>query len=387
MATKTSHDVDHDAYRLTARINLDAITQNWRQLETLANGTKAMPVLKADAYGHGIIEVAKALNHSGCDAIFTTSIQEAVDIAISCPSLKIAYFDGPSPKDEDKILEHNFISVVNSLDQLHCLAEICRKRQVRLPAILHIDTGMNRLGLGIDEIKAFGIHPDLEMIDWQVVMSHLAVADDPSDPMNAAQKNTFDAFLGDRPTALKSAKASLSATAGIMLGKDFHYDLTRPGIGLYGMAPDPDLTPHLINQLLPTITLSGRVLQIRSAPEGSTIGYGKSHHNKRDCRLATIGGGYADGITRQMSNNGGWSKAGLTAPIVGRVSMDVHVIDITDWPDDTLSVGDCVDFITNGQDVHEIAKKSGTIAHDVLTRLGLRAKRHYAGNIVKELDL
>lgn len=383
MAGPSSHDVD----RLTAEINLDAIISNWRCLEKLAPNTTAMPVLKADAYGHGMIPVAKALSASGCKTVFTASVDEAVDIIKACPTLKVAYFDGPSPCDEDAIITHGLIAVINNPDQMHLLASMGRTHGITLPAMLHVDTGMNRLGMCLDDIDEWGSHPDLDHIDWQVVMSHLAMADSPSDPMNRAQKDAFDAFLMHRPPALASAKASLSATAGIMLGEEFHYDITRPGIGLYGMAPAADLAPDLVGQLSPTIRLSGRVMQISTAREGSTIGYGRTHMNTSDCRLATIGGGYADGIPRQLSNNGAWTKSGHVAPIVGRVSMDVHVVDITHWPDDALCVGDNLDFITNGDDIHHIAALSGTIAHDVLTRLGLRAKRHYAGTIVKEIDV
>lgn len=372
-----------DASRLVARIDLDAIVKNWRQLETL--GTKAVPVLKADAYGHGLLEVAQALSHSGCDSIFTASIEEASQIALSCPALKIAYFDGPSAHDIEPIISYGLISVINSIEQLQCLAGFSRTYGAKLPAILHVDTGMNRLGLSADEVLVLKTHPDLDMLDWQIVMSHLAMADHPRDAMNQEQKARFDSFLKDRPPALQSAKTSLSATAGIMLGKEYHYDLTRPGIGLFGMAPVPDLAPEKIKKLSPTITLSGRILQIKTAPHGSTVGYGMTHKTHRDCRLATVGGGYADGIPRQISNHAEWTKAGHKAPIIGRVSMDVHVIDITDWPDDVLAVGDTIDFITTEKDVHKIAGISDTIAHDILTRLGLRAKRYYAGTIAKEL--
>ena len=383
MATPSSRDVD----RLTAHINLDAIIRNWQQLEALAPNTSAMPVLKADAYGHGMIPVAKALAAAGCVTVFTASIAEAVDIKQACPSLNIAFFDGPSPQDEDAIIAHGLIAVVNNRDQLHCLAAMGRAHNVKLPAMLHVDTGMNRLGIDLNDITSWRDHPDLDQIDWQVVMSHLAMADMPSDPMNVAQKSAFDAFLANRPPALASAKASLSATAGIMLGEGFHYDITRPGIGLYGMAPAADVAPDLVAQLSPALRLSGRVLQIGTARAGSTVGYGKTHTASINSTLATIGGGYADCIPRQLSNNGAWTKSGYEAPIVGRVSMDVHVVDITDWPDDALAVGDALDVITNADDIHHIASLSGTIAHDVLTRLGLRAKRHYAGTIVKELDL
>ena len=373
--------------RLSAVIDLDAVVHNWQMLEKMASGTKAMPVLKADGYGHGMTAVAKALSRAGCEAVFTASLDEALSIKAKLPEMKIAYFDGPQDDDVDILLTHDIVPVLNCPEQLDVMMSAAQKADRKLPVILHLDTGMNRLGFSRAEAEALSLRDDLDHLDWQMVMSHLAMADDPEDEMNGHQKAAFDQFLENRPLALKDAKASLSATGGILLGPDYHYDVTRPGIGLYGMAPAPDLATHKIASLKPSMILKGRVLQIREAEAGGTVGYGMSHQLKNRCRLATLGGGYADGIMRQLSNCGYWQKDGHIAPIVGRVSMDVHVVDISDWPEDSLKVGDMISFIETGQDVHQIAKKSGTIAHDVLTRLGLRAKRHYAGEIVHELDL
>jgi alanine racemase len=205
--------------------------------------------------------------------------------------------------------------------------------------------------------------------------------------MNVEQRSAFDAFLEKRPPALAKSKPSLSATGGVMLGQDYHYDLIRPGIGIFGTTPAPGVAPEKVKTLSPVLSLHGRVLQIRSVPAGSTVGYGRSHKFNRPSRLATLGGGYADGILRQLSNQGCWNKEGFSAPLVGNVSMDVHVIDITDWPEDHVAEGDLITFINDSFDIHDVAKKTQTIAHDVFTRLGLRAKRHYAGNIVKKLDI
>ncbi len=373
-----------DADRLSAYIDLGAIIHNWRQFETMAHGVPAAPVLKADAYGHGMIPVANALHNAGCNLVFTASIDEAVLLAAAIPSLQIAYFDGPHPNDMDAVLAHHIIPVVNTPEQCDVLVaaarNAARNAETTIPAMLHVDTGMNRLGISPKEIDEFFARDDLGHIDWQVIMSHLAMADAPDDPMNTDQRRQFDAIYAARPAAMASARASLSATGGVMLGADFHYDLTRPGIGLYGMAPMPEISPHLTSALRPAMRLEGRVLQIRDVPAGASVGYGQSYRAERPSRLATIGGGYADGLLRQLSNQSHWTHDGRIAPIVGRVSMDVHVIDITDWPIDALNVGDAITFIAAGDDIHDIAKKTATIAHDVLTRLGLRAKRHYAGD-------
>jgi alanine racemase len=376
-----------DAERLIAVIDLDAIVKNWRQMVTLAKGVPAIPVLKADAYSHGMIPVARALFQAGCQSAFTASIDEAVILAEAVPGLSLAFLDGPHARDMDTIRHHGLVPVINSSDQFETLADDARRHESRIQAMLHIDTGMNRLGFSLDEADQLFLQDDLDCADWLVVMSHLAMADTPEDAMNIRQKTAFGGILAKCPPALAKAKASLSATGGVMLGEDYHYDVTRPGIGLYGLAPAPGFAPECVKTLSPTLSLHGRVLQIRSAAAGDTVGYGGSHTLTRPSRLATIGGGYADGIFRHMSNQGHWSKNGLSAPVVGRVSMDAHVIDITDWPEGNLAEGDVISFIKDGSDIHDIAEKSGTIAHDVLTRLGLRAKRYYGGEIVKELDL
>jgi alanine racemase len=376
-----------DASRLIAVIDLDAIIKNWKQMETLAAGATAIPVIKADAYGHGMIPVAKALFTAGCKTVFTATIDEAVTLAEAIPELTIAYFDGPLARDMEIIRHHGLVPVINSPAQLEVVAGDACRHEIKIQAMLHIDTGMNRLGFNLDETNQLFSSDDLNCADWLVVMSHLAMTDIPDDDMNIQQKSAFDTLLGKRPPALAKSIPSLSATGGVMLGRDYHYDLIRPGIGIFGTTPAPDIAPEMVKTLSPVLSLHGRVLQIRSAPEGCTVGYGKSHKFNRPSRLATLGGGYADGIFRQLSNQGCWNKDGFSAPIVGNVSMDVHVIDITDWPEDHIAVGDLITFISNGLDIHAIAKKTGTIAHDVFTRLGLRAKRHYAGNIVKKLDI
>ena len=373
--------------RLSAVIDLDAIVHNWQMMEEMAPHTAAMPVLKADGYGHGIVPVAKALFHAGCTAIFTASLEEAIQIKQDLPDLEIAFFDGPQDGDIDAIKAFNLITVLNSPTQLDVMINAAKAHDHQFKVMLHLDTGMNRLGFNAGEAALLSEREDLGCLDWLLILSHLAMADEPDDPMNAEQKAAFDHFLETRPAILAGVKASLSATAGIMLGSGYHYDVTRPGIGIYGMAPAPDVAPDQVAKLRPAISLRGRVLQIRDANAGESVGYGKSCRLNRPCRLATIGGGYADGIMRQLSNQGDWMINGHNAPIVGRVSMDVHVVDITDCPHDSLKVGDMVSFIETADDVHMIAKNSATIAHDVLTRLGLRAKRHYAGVIVKELDL
>ena len=365
--------------RLEAEINLDAIVENWKTLNTLSGTATASAVVKADGYGHGMAMVARALAHAGCDLFFTASLDEALSLRAVLPKAKIGYFDGFDAHDHDEVIHHRIMPTIADRDQLQRLDRLARDEGVTIPALLHIDTGMNRLGFNYKEADQLFDREEFKAGHWQMIYSHLASADAPEDAMNPKQQSDFDRLIAH--PSLSGIPASLAATAGILLGADYHYDITRPGIGLYGLMPNPDQ----VEGLRPALSLYGRVLQIRDAEAGETVGYGASETLTRRSRLATIGGGYGDGINRLLSGKGMVKKNGFTARMIGRVSMDVHVVDITDWPQDHLATGDAVTLIGDGLSVHDWAEKCQTIPYEMLTTLGLRAKRHYAGAILSHL--
>ena len=358
--------------RLRAEINLSVIRSNWATLQQLSGHAMASAVVKADAYGHGMAAVAKTLSQAGCSMFFTASIEEAAALRAILPDADIAYFDGLASQDMEAVLTHRIMPSVGDGTQLQYLETLAAQKGEPVPALLNIDTGMNRLGTAPAFVHDMIDHDGFHAGDWRMVYSHLACADDPGHPMNQKQREQFKASVAH--PALASIPKSLAATGGIVLGGDYHFDVTRPGLGLYGLTPNGDP----IKGLQPALSLKARVLQIRHAESGETVGYGASHPLSRKSRLATIAGGYADGINRKLSGQGQVRVADLTAPMIGRVSMDVHVIDITDWPAHALAVGDWVTLVGDGLSVHDWAKNCDTIAYEMLTTLGLRAKRHYA---------
>ncbi len=381
------NDAEMAAARLVAHVDLDAIAANWRLMDDMSGSANAGAVVKANAYGHGMAAAAIALAHAGCTQFFTASIDEAITLRGVLPENNhdIAYFDGLDKADIDAVINLNITPSINTPAQLKLLAQLAATEGKPIPAMLQLDTGMNRLGFNGEAATEMLNSPDLATGDWRLVFTHLIAGDNPENPLNHLQLRRFNALTA----AISSVPRSIAATAGIMLGAskceggaDFHDDVTRPGLGLYGISPNPNL-PH---GLTPVLTLSAKVLQIRNALKGETVGYDASHTLTRDSRLATIAGGYADGINRKLSNQGNAAKDGMVAPMIGRVSMDVHVIDITDWPPHALNEGDRVMLIGGGITVEDIAKKIDTIPYEVLTTLGLRAKHHYASAIIEQFD-
>ena len=371
------------AERLLAVINLDAIASNWSYLNQTSGKATAGAVVKADAYGHGMAAVAKRLEQAGCRLFFTASIQEAMTLRATLPDAEIAYFDGLQPHDMEQVLTHRIIPSVGDAQQLSLLRAMAKTTGAPIPAMMNIDTGMNRLGFQPHEIADMGENDWGDVVAWRMVYSHLACADEADHPMNAQQLKDFTAAITS--SIWRDVPKSMAATGGIFLGQDYHFDITRPGIGLYGLMPNGDT----VEGLTPALSLRAKTLQINTVQQGQTVGYGGSFTTTRPSRLATIAGGYADGINRKLSSKGQVMFKGLNAPMVGRVSMDVHVVDITDWPEDALKVGDWVVLL--GDDgsspshpeqaitAHDWAKDCETIPYEMLTTLGLRAKRHYAG--------
>ena len=367
------------APRLVARVDLDRLAENWRVLDRLSGRARCGAVVKARAYGHGVAETALTLHHAGCRFFFTASVEEASALRAVLPDAPIGCFDGPAPSDRDAVLRDRILPSVNSAEDLALLDSWAAAAGGPVPAMLQLDTGMNRLGIGAGELDAVAGSGAFGAGDWKLAFSHLASADEPGNPQNREQKRRFDSMLGSLP----EMPASLAGTGGILLGEGYHYQLTRPGIGLYGISP----VPAAGAPLRPVLGLHARILQVRQAPAGEAVGYNGTARLERPSRLATIAGGYADGVRRQLGNQGHVHRDGLTAPIIGRVSMDSTVVDITDWPEGHAAVGDFVDLIHDGSGAEAMAGLSGTIGYDVLTGLGLRAAPHYAGDVREELGL
>ena len=358
---------DHAAAHLD--IDLGAIADNYRRLAERAGTAECGAAVKADAYGLGIREVAPALATAGCRRFFVAHLDEGIELRSVLPQADIAVLHGPWAGSEAEFLRHRLIPVLNEPGQIAAWSALAR-RNGGLEAYLHIDTGMNRLGLAPAELRALAAAPDrLSGIAISLVISHLACAEDAESAMNEAQRHSFD----DLRALLPALPASLANSSGIFRGPAYHYDLVRPGAALYGINP----TPGQPNPQREAVRLRGRIVQIREIDSAETVGYGAAFRAPRPCRIATVPVGYADGYLRSFSNRGTAFVAGLEVPVVGRVSMDLITIDVTALPQTAVKVGDSVDLIGGGVPLDEAATRAGSIGYELLTALGRRYARRY----------
>jgi alanine racemase len=270
-------------------IDLGAICDNWRMLQSRLAGADCAAVVKADAYGLGATKVAPALYEAGCRHFFVAHLDEAIVLRpFLHPNAALYVLHGPQPGAEPEFVRHGLIPVLNSLPQLAAWRSLAAKLTQRLPAILQVDTGMARLGLSSQELNAVADDPEqLRGIDLRYVMSHLASAEDHSTPANRAQLERFRAALARLP----STRASFANSSGIFLGPDYHFDLARPGAALYGVAP----VAGAANPMRPVVRLQGRVIQTRIIEAGTPVGYSHTWSAPRRSCIATVPVGYADG--------------------------------------------------------------------------------------------
>lgn len=335
----------------TLTTDLTAISQNWQALDALTRCETAA-VVKADAYGLGLEQVACHLAATGARIFFVALASEGAALRRALGGdAEIYVFAGHMRGDTDLIRDNGLTPLLNSPEQL-------TRHQTNLADHaygLQLDTGMNRLGLEPEDWLAL----DHGAISPTLVMSHLACADDPDHPMNRQQLACFNEL-----TEGLGYRRSLSATGGILLGGDYHFDLTRPGIGLYGGQP--------FDQARPVVTLSLPVIQTRLLQPGETVGYGNSWTAGRPTRLATVAAGYADGLLRALGNRGQLFAGGTACPLVGRVSMDLITVDVTELAQDPESL----DILCPQQTVDQLADAAGTIGYEILTSLGPRYTRH-----------
>jgi alanine racemase len=292
-------------------------------------------------------------------------------LAADAPDAVIYVFEGPVEGAETIFDSERLIPVLFSLATVDAWARHGRAVGSRR-AVLDIDTGMGRLGLNAEEVDALARSPNrLAGLSIDYVMSHLACADEPGHAMNAAQKTAFDRSRAKLP----AAKASFANSAGIFLGPDYRYDLVRAGASLYGIAPPRPVAA----KLRPVVRLQGKVLQVRVVDTDRTVGYGAAGRARRGGRLATVAVGYADGYPRSLSHRGSAFFGDVRIPVVGRISMDFAVFDVTGVPEDRLRPGSYVDLIGPHHGVDDLAEEAGTIGYEVLTRLGRRFRRVYIG--------
>lgn len=340
----------------TLTIDLDAIAANWRALDRMSGqGVQTAAVVKADAYGLGATRVARALANAGARRFFVALAEEGAAVRQALgPGPQIAVLSGHMAGDTEMIHDLDLTPMLNSLEQITRHLESLPGH----PFGVQLDTGMNRLGVEMLEWQA--VAPILVEAGPELLMSHLACADDPDHPLNESQLATFLEM-----TEGTGLPRSLAATGGILLGQRYHFDLTRPGIGLYGGLP--------YEAAIPAVTLSFPVIQTREVAPGEAVGYGCSWVADRPSLIATVAAGYADGLPRTLSNKARLWDGDTPCPLVGRVSMDLITVDITDLPE----VPKALDILGPNQPVDALADMAGTIGYELLTALGPRYTRRY----------
>jgi alanine racemase len=360
-------------------IDLDAIAANWRSLSArLEVGARAGAVIKADAYGLGAEKVAPALHAAGCRDFFTASLDEAIALRAVLSDCRIAVFFGPAPGEAGEYACHRLIPVLNHLGQVEAWRNEVPERAGNgsCSVMLHVDTGMSRLGLPPEEAARLAAEPErLLGLEVCAVMSHMACADEPAHPMNGEQLNAFRNTLDALRRHVPTAEASLANSSAIFLGGEYHFDLARPGAALWGLNP----TPEKPNPMAEVVRLQGKIMQVRRVDSLRSVGYGAAHVVTRPSRIATVPVGYADGFLRSASNRASGYVRGVRVPVVGRVSMDMLMLDVTDLPEEHARVGETVDLIGGPHSADALAAEAGTIGYEILTSLGRRYRRRYVG--------
>jgi alanine racemase len=363
-------------------IDLGALASNWRRLKARAGSAECAAVVKADAYGIGIEAAVPALAKAGCRTFFVAQLSEAIRARGAAPAATIYVLNGLIPGTAGTNARFDLRPVLGSREEIDEWSGFCRAQGLRLPASVHVDTGMHRLGLRIEE--GLALQGDGRLADFSptLLMSHFVASEDFGHPANARQIEAFDAVR----QALPDLPASLSNSSGIHLPSGPHHDMVRPGYALYGGNP----TPGRDNPMAAVVRLEARIVQVRTVEDGETVGYGGEWTARGRRRVATLSVGYADGYPRAASRTerktasgvaaGEALVAGIRCPFAGRVSMDLIALDVTGVPAERIGRGALVTLIGDGLTLDEVASRAGTIGYEILTSLGRRYARIYVGD-------
>jgi len=362
--------------RLT--IDLEAVCANWIALRHRAAGAECAAAIKGNGYGLGLEQVVGALSQAGCRTFFVALPEEGFRARTVSSTARIFVLGGLIGGTGPDLLAHDLTPALGSPAEIAEWGALARRSGRRLAAALHVDTGMNRLGMRASEAQAIAADARaLEGIDPVLIMSHLACGSEPDHRMNQRQRTAFDGIRGLFP----GIPGSLANSAGIFLGEAYHHDLVRPGIALYGGAA---LDAHSQdNPMRPTVSAQARILQVRDVPAGESIGYGAAETVQRDSRIAIVAAGYADGYHRRAGSSDARSGAcgvfnGQKVQTIGRVSMDLIAFDVTDCAMPAPQRGDWITlFGKDGIPLSALASHAGTIDYELLTGLGARYHRHY----------
>jgi alanine racemase len=356
----------------TLTIDLAALRANYLLLSQKAGGAQCAAAIKGNAYGISVAHAGKTLWEAGCRSFYVARPDEGEELRGTLPKATITVLDGLYDGEARYYARHALRPALTTFSQAQQWAE----QNAGLQSALHVDTGINRVGLSKPEFDRISKDlSQLSRLNVRSLMSHLACADDPKHPLNRQQLARFLAVRKSFP----ATSASFANSSGIFLGKAYHFDEVRPGVALYGGNP----TPHKKNPMRPIAHLHAKILQVREVAKGETVGYSATWKAKRDSRIAIIAAGYADGIARKLSSGpkGGPAHvfiAGKRCPVVGRVSMDMMTIDVTNLPEGKLAKSDAAELFGKNITIDEVAGWAGTISYELLTHLGRRYARVYS---------
>lgn len=371
-------------------IDVDAVVANWQALDARSSSsTETAGVVKANAYGLDAEIIGPRLAQAGCQTFFVMSLDEALQLRSVLTetghgSARILVLSGCHKDQEQEFIAHRIMPVINSLEQAGLWDMTGRAAGTSLPAGLHFDTGMSRLGLDLQETDWFldRMSDDpaaFAGMDLQMILSHLSAAEDVTDPSSQTQLTSFQRITSFFP----NVTASLANSGGILLGPEYHHDLTRPGVALYGLHP-ADTNAEIADMpdaglLRPAVTWQARILQCRTARAGDRVGYNGTYEMTRDGVIMTLGVGYADGYPRALGNRASVVLAGHEAPVIGRVSMDSITVDVTDIPATVIENAQSATVLGESYPLARMAADANTIGYEILTQLGTRPARQYLG--------
>lgn len=357
-----------------AVVNVGNIVKNYEQIkQKVGQDVVCSAVVKADAYGLGATKIAPALESNGCRNFFVATIAEGIEIrdVLSYEDSNIFVLGGVLKNTEHYFIDHKLTPVITNDKQLEIWNNYAKALNTKLKCILHVDTGMTRNGFTVDRLIQLPNSGLLSNVEILYIMSHFACADDVSNPMNDEQIQRFN----EACAAFPGIKKSISSTNGIFLGQRYLCDMVRPGKALYGFAIRSDL----IGTLNPVVSLYARIIQTNEIDVGQTVGYGATFVANKHMRLVTVGIGYADGLMRKLAGFGYAYINNIKIPMIGRISMDYSVFDVTDVPEQDIDVGKWITLADDTNTLEQLAIDSGTIPHEITCKLGPRVKKIYVG--------
>ena len=355
-------------------VDLRTLAANYDVLRKTSNAEVAA-VVKADAYGLGLGAIAETLSASGCKTFFVALTAEGVSLRSLLPNAEIYVLTPCIERDTNWMIENQLKPCLYDIDDIHNYIHRSQPTGLQPRAALHVDTGINRLGLDHLQIKAFCDSDERGKIDVDLLMSHLACADEPDSEMNKVQLSRFRENVQRFP----GVRASLANSAGIFLGPEYHFDLVRPGISLYGHDPHHKTVPSRVR---PVVTFEARLGQVKNLSEGEYVGYGATVRCNQPTRIGVVLAGYADGIPRYLSDTFDGEMhsvfiAGHRAPLFGCISMDLTTIDLSGIPKNDIGIGSTVEIFGRNISIEEVAEYVGTIPYEILTQIGARVPRNY----------